>query len=101
MGFDIFSKLGRRDSNILGTDIFSDQDKREMMLEFIIRMGFLISDMLCPIGITVVLILLRIELGREAKLELIDLIWRVRGSSSTLVNNFEIDSIGVWDCCIA
>jgi hypothetical protein len=85
----------RRESVILGMDIFSDQDKREIMLEFIIKMGFLISDMFCPIGIIVVLILLRIELGREAKLELTDLIWRVRGSNNVLVIISEIDSIEI------
>jgi hypothetical protein len=55
-------------------DRFSDQDKREITLEFIIIMGFLISDILCRIGVIVVLKLLMIELGKEAKLELIDLI---------------------------
>jgi hypothetical protein len=55
-------------------DTFSDKDNREVMLEFITRMGFLISDMLGPIGIAVVLKLLRIELDREAKLELTVLI---------------------------
>jgi hypothetical protein len=45
----------------------------------------------------VVLKLLRIELDREAKLELTVLIWRERGSSNTLVNNSEIDSKEVWD----
>jgi hypothetical protein len=74
MVLNIFSKLGRRESIIFGMDKLSDQDKREIMLEFMINIGFLISDMLCPIGMIVVLILLRIEFGREAKLELTDLI---------------------------
>jgi hypothetical protein len=88
----IFSKLGRKDSRILGTDIVSDQDKREIILEFISRMVFLIVFIPCPIGLVAILKLFRIEFGREAKLELIDFIEIVRGSSKTLVTISDIDS---------